>query len=203
MRNSIFENYSLVIEKCKSENPLIDRGLVELYFFDKIFYDYLGFKHKYKTVEEALKSINKQRNVLYYIYYDDNTKNFFISENDNVTNPFMMGLITCSKRVIRTVWHELQRANKEEVVNKAIDVMRGEVNILNKWIDSEVYNVKVFKNDIIEEDIVEEDKEGEDVVENIVEIIPNIMAKNDEELFEKIEMLSITPVIKELIKNIK
>lgn len=201
MRNSIFENYSLVIEKCKSENPLIERGLVELYFFDKIFYDYLGFKHKYKTVEEALKSINKQRNVLYYIYYDDNTKNFFISENDNVTNPFMMGLITCSKRVIRTVWHELQRANKEEVVNKAIDVMRGEVNILNKWIDSEVYNVKVLKNDIIEEDIVEEDKEGEDVVE----IIPNIMAKNDEELFEKIEMLSITPtpIIKELIKNIK
>lgn len=196
MRNSIFENYSLVIEKCKSENPLIERGLVELYFFDKIFYDYLGFKHKYKTVEEALKSINKQRNVLYYIYYDDNTKNFFISENDNVTNPFMMGLITCSKRVIRTVWHELQRANKEEVVNKAIDVMRGEVNILNKWIDSEVYNVKVLKNDIIEED-----KEGEDVVE----IIPNIMAKNDEELFEKIEMLSITPtpIIKELIKNIK
>lgn len=187
MRNSIFKNYSLVIDKCKSENPLIERGLVELYFFDELFYDYLGFKHKYKTVEEALKSINKQRNVLCYIYYDGNTRSFFVSEDDNVTNSLIMGLITCSKRVVRTVWHELQRASKEEVTNKAIEVMKDEVTILNKWIKTETFSVTVFKD-------------GEEY-----ESIPKIMAKNDAELFEKIEMLSITPtlIIKELIKNIK
>lgn len=185
MRNAIFENYSLVIEKTENKNPLIERGLVELYFFDDLFYNYLGFKHKYKTVEEALKSINKQRNIICYIYYDGKSKSFFISEDDNVTNALVMGLITCSKRVVRTVWHELQRVSKEEVTNKAIEVMKDEVTILNKWIKTETFSVRIFKD------------------EEEYEYIPKIMVKNDEELFEKIEMLSLTPVIKELIKNIK
>lgn len=185
MRNAIFENYSLVIEKTENKNPLIERGLVELYFFDDLFYDYLGFKHKYKTCEEALKSINKQRNIICYIYYDGKSKCFFISEDDNVTNALIMGLITCSKRVVRTVWHELQRVSKEEVTNKAIEVMKDEITILNKWMKTETFSVKIFKD------------------EEEYECIPKIMAKNDEELFEKIEMLSLTPVIKELIKNIK
>lgn len=131
------EEFSIVIEEHENGvvNPLSSRELVKLYVIDENHYKLIGtnFPHKYKSIEEAVKSINKQENVVMYLYFDEKSNKYFTETCNCVSNMFLIGLITCSKRVIRTVWHELQRAKKEDVVNKAISVVHDEIKLMNDW----------------------------------------------------------------------
>lgn len=183
---SKYKDFSLNIELNDDiENPLVQRGLVKVYVISQFLTEFVdfGFKHNFQSVEEAVKSVNKQENIVMYLHYNVIAKKFLVDVSDLVANTCCVGIVTCSKRVIRTVWHELQRAKKQEVINKAISVIEDEIKLMNSWFTIGSFNVTIFK--------------GDEVVENL----PNIMAASDEEMYEKIGLLSTNPHIKILINN--
>ena len=186
---SKYKDFSLDIELNDDiENPLVQRGLVKVYVISQFLTEFVdfGFKHSFQSVEEAVKSVNKQENIVMYLHYNVIAKKFLVDVSDLVANTCCVGIVTCSKRVIRTVWHELQRAKKQEVINKAISVIEDEIKLMNSWFTIGSFNVTIFK--------------GNEVVENL----PNIMAASDEEMYEKIGLLSwlvTNPHIKILINN--
>lgn len=189
MKKGKNEEFSIVIEEKNNGvvNPLSSRDLVKLYIIDENHYNVIGtdFPHKYKSIEEAVKSINKQENVVMYLYFDEKSNKYVTETCNCISNMLLIGLVTCSKRVIRTVWHELQRAKKEDVVNKAVSVVYDEIKLMNDWFKMKIYDVKIFKEDSLFEEHI------------------NVMASNETMLFEKIEMLSLTPNIKVLLKKNK
>lgn len=185
---SRYKDFLLDIESNKGiENPLVQRGLVKVYVISQFLTEFVdfGFKHNFKSVKEAVKSVNKQENIVMYLHYCVKTKTFLADVSDLVTNMLCVGIVTCSKRTVRTVWHELQRAKKQEVINKAISVIEDEIKLMNSWFVIGSFDITILEN-------------GE-----VVEKLSNIMVKNDDEMFEKIGLLSTNPNIKELIDNVK
>lgn len=185
---SRYKNLTLNIEPNKNiENPLIQRGLVKVYVIDQTLNKItdFGFKHNFQNVEEAVKSVNKQENIVMYLHYCIKTKTFLVDVSDLVTNMLCVGIVTCSKRTIRTIWHELQRAKKQVVIDKAKNVIKDEIKLMNNWFVIGSFDVTILEN-------------GE-----VVENLSNIMAENDDEMFEKIGLLSTNPNIKQLINNVK
>ena len=120
-----------------------------------------------------------------YLHYCIKTKTFLVDVSDLVTNMFCVGIVTCSKRTVRTIWHELQRAKKQVVIDKAKNVIKDEIKLMNNWFVIGSFDVTILEN-------------GE-----VVENLSNIMAENDDEMFEKIGLLSTNPNIKQLINNVK
>ena len=177
---SRYKNLTLNIEPNKNiENPLIQRGLVKVYVIDQTLNKIVDF------VEEAVKSVNKQENIVMYLHYCIKTKTFLVDVSDLVTNMLCVGIVTCSKRTVRTIWHELQRAKKQVVIDKAKNVIKDEIKLMNNWFVIGSFDVTILEN-------------GE-----VVENLSNIMAENDDEMFEKIGLLSTNPNIKQLINNVK
>lgn len=185
---SRYKDFLLDIESNKGiENPLVQRGLVKVYVISQFLTEFVdfGFKHNFKSVKEAVKSVNKQENIVMYLHYNVMSKKFLVDVSDLVANTCCVGIVTCSKRTVRTVWHELQRAKKQEVINKAISVIEDEIKLMNSWFVIGSFNVTIFKDN------------------KAVENLPNIMAANNEDLYEKIGLLSTNPNIKQLIDNVK
>lgn len=185
---SVYKNLILKIEQNKhAENPLVQRGLVKVYVIDQTFDKDInfGFKHKFKTINEAIKTVNKQENVVMYLHYCNKTKTFLVDTSDLIADMLCIGIVTCSKRVVRTIWHELQRAKKQIVIDKAINVIKDEIKIMNDWFNFGYYDVTILENC------------------ETVEKLSNIIAKNNNELFEKIELLSTNSNIKQLINSIE
>lgn len=167
---SRYKNLTLNIEPNKNiENPLIQRGLVKVYVIDQTLNKIVdfGFKHNFQNVEEAVKSVNKQENIVMYLHYCIKTKTFLVDVSDLVTNMLCVGIVTCSKRTVRTIWHELQRAKKQVVIDKAKNVIKDEIKLMNNWFVIGSFDVTILEN-------------GE-----VVENLSNIMAENDDEMFEK------------------
>lgn len=185
---SRYKNLTLNIEPNKNiENLLIQRGLVKVYVIDQTLNKIadFGFKHNFQNVEEAVKSVNKLENIVMYLHYCIKTKTFLVDVSDLVTNMLCVGIVTCSKRTVRTIWHELQRAKKQVVIDKAKNVIKDEIKLMNNWFVIGSFDVTILEN-------------GE-----VVENLSNIMAENDDEMFEKIGLLSTNPNIKQLINNVK
>ena len=174
---SRYKNLTLNIEPNKNiENPLIQRGLVKVYVIDQTLNKIVdfGFKHNFQNVGEDVKSVNKQENIVMYLHYCIKTKTFLVDVSDLVTNMLCV-----------TIWHELQRAKKQVVIDKAKNVIKDEIKLMNNWFVIGSFDVTILEN-------------GE-----VVENLSNIMAENDDEMFEKIGLLSTNPNIKQLINNVK